>query len=75
MKPGKAMQTTREECGLSRKEVAEMLKCTVNSIWKIENEKTQPKQSTIIAFCFATKCPLARFYILALEPLDFATWD
>ena len=72
MNLGNAMLTIRKECGLSRKEVAEMLGCTVNSIWKIENNKTMPKQSTIMAFCLAAKCPLARFYILALESSDFA---
>ncbi len=43
MNPGNAMLTIRKECSLSRNEVAEMLGCTVNSIWKIENNKTMPK--------------------------------
>ena len=74
MNIGKAMQTIREENGLTRKDLAEKLGCTTTAIWKAENGHTIPKQGTIDSLCFATRTPLARFYLLALEPRDFAPY-
>ena len=74
MNIGKAFQTVREEAGLTRKDLAEKLDCTPNSIWKIENKRVWPKEATITSLCFVTKTPLARFYLLALEPRDFAPY-
>lgn len=74
MNIGKAFQTIREEAGLTRKDLAEKLDCTPNSLWKIENGRVWPKEATIIRFCFITRTPLARFYLLALEPRDFAPY-
>lgn len=74
MNIGKAFQTIREEAGLTRKDLAEKLDCTPNSLWKIENKRVFPKEATIIRFCFFTRTPLARFYLLALEPRDFAPY-
>lgn len=74
MNIGKAFQTIREEAGLTRKDLAEKLDCTLNSLWKIENKRVFPKEATIIRFCFITRTPLARFYLLALEPRDFAPY-
>lgn len=71
MNIGRAMQAIREERGLSRKDVATMLGCTANSIWKIENGKTQPKPKTVQLFCEYLETPIARLYTLALEDADF----
>jgi len=74
MNIGKAFQTIREEAGLTRKDLAEKLDCTPNSLWKIENKRVWPKEATIIRLCFVTRTPLARFYTLALEARDFAPY-
>lgn len=74
MNIGKAFQAIREEAGLTRKDLAEKLDCTPNSLWKIENKRVFPKEATIIRFCFITRTPLARFYTLALEARDFAPY-
>ena len=74
MNIGKAMARIREENGLSRKELAEKLQCMPTSLWKIENNRVQPKQSTIDYFCFVTRTPLARLYMLAFEARDFAPY-
>ena len=65
------MLTIREECGLSRQEMAQKLGCTPTSIWKIENGKVTPKQSTIAKFCVTTATPLAYFYNRAFTAEDF----
>lgn len=74
MNIGKAMQTIREENGLTRKDLAEKLGCTTTALWKTENGRTKPKQSTIDMLCFVTRTPLARFYLLAFEARDFAPY-
>jgi len=74
MNIGKAFQAIREEAGLTRKDLAEKLECTPNSLWKIENKRVWPKEATIIRLCFVTRTPLARFYLLALEARDFAPY-
>jgi transcriptional regulator with XRE-family HTH domain len=74
MNIGKAMQMIREENGLSRPEMAKKLTVTAGALWKIENNKTKPKPATIDYFCFVTRTPLARLYLLALEARDFAPY-
>jgi len=74
MNIGKAFQTIREEAGLTRKDLAEKLDCTPNSLWKIENKRVWPKEATIIRLCFVTRTPLARFYLLTFEARDFAPY-
>ncbi len=74
MNYGKAFKEIREEAGLTRKDLSEKLACTPNSIWKIENGRVRPKEATITSLCFVTKTPLARFYLLTLEPRDFAPY-
>lgn len=71
MNIGKAMQTIREECGLSRQEMAQKLGCTATSIWKVETGHCFPKQATIAKFCAATATPLAYFYNRAFTAEDF----
>lgn len=71
MNIGKAFQTIREECGLSRPEMAQKLGCTATCIWKVENCRVVPKQATIAKFCAATATPLAYFYNRAFTADDF----
>lgn len=74
MNIGKAMRMIREENGLSRPEMAKKLTITAGALWKIENNKTKPKPATINYFCFVTRTPLARLYLLAFEARDFAPY-
>ena len=71
MNIGKAMQTIREECGLSRQEMALKLGCTATAIWKIENNRTTPRHATIAKFCSITATPLAYLYNRAFTAEDF----
>lgn len=71
MNIGKAMQTIREECGLSRQEMAQKLGCTATAVWKQENGRARPKQATIDKFCTVTATPLAYLYNRAFEAKDF----
>lgn len=71
MNIGKAMQTIREEQGLSRPEMAKKLGVTAGALWKIENKKVSPKNATIDLFCIITRTPVARLYVLAMEEADF----
>ena len=71
MNIGKAMQAIREERGLSRRELAELLDCTQTSLWKIETGKVWPKKSTIKKFCQATHSAPARLLIESLTKEDF----
>lgn len=59
---------------MSRSEVSKKIGCTPSALCKIENCQVLPKKATITSLCFVTKTPLARFYILALEPRDFAPY-
>ena len=74
MNYAKAFKKIREENGLSRSDMAKTLEMTPGALWKIENGRVLPKQATIEAACFATKTPLARFFTLAFEPRDFASY-
>ena len=68
---GKAFKKIREECNLSRLEMATKLCCTATSLWKIENGKVTPKKSTIDKFCKVTSTPLAYFYTMTFTVEDF----
>lgn len=71
MNIGKAMKTIREEQGLPLRAIAERLEITTSGLWKIENNRTRPKEKTVAKFCSLCRVPLARFYTLAFEPADF----
>ena len=72
MRIGKAFKNIREESGIKQREMAARLGMTPTALWKIENGRVYPKKSTIDAFCFATKTPLARLYSISFEAKDFA---
>ena len=59
---------------MSRSEASKKIGCTPSALCKIENGQVLPKKATITSLCFVTRTPLARFYLLALEPRDFAPY-
>lgn len=72
---GKAMAKIRQECEISRPDMAKMLKVTPSALWKIENGRSVPKGKTIDRFCEQLHIPLARLYIESLQPEDFIIED
>lgn len=71
MNIGKAMQVIREERGLSRRELAELLDCTQTSLWKIETGKVRPKWGTIHKFIAEMHIPVAFFFSRAMDLEDY----
>lgn len=65
------MAKIRQECEISRPDMAKLLKITASALWKIENGKSIPKGRTIDQFCDTLRIPLARLYIESLQPEDF----
>ena len=65
------MQELREEAGLSRREMAERLGIKPTSLWKIENNRVEPKKSTVAKFCALLGLSLAYLYTKAFEKEDF----
>lgn len=72
---GKAMAKIRQECEISRPDMAKLLKVTPSALWKIENGRSVPKAKTIDRFCEQLHIPLARLYIESLQPEDFIIED
>lgn len=71
MNLGKVFRQERERLGISQREMAYRLSLTPAALWKIEASRTWPKPQTIWALCRETGCPIARFYIDALDPTDY----
>ena len=71
MNIGKAMQTIREELGLSRPEMAERLGCSKTAVWKIENGKVWPKWKTIHKFIAEAHIPVSYFFSKAMDLEDY----
>lgn len=72
---GKAMAKIRQECEISRPDMAKLLKITASALWKIETGHSVPKGKTIDRFCDTLHIPLARLYIESLQPEDFIIED
>lgn len=71
MNIGNAFRTVREEIGLSRAKVAEMIGCTPSALSKIENGKTVPKWKTVRKFIAEAHIPVAYFYSKAFDLADY----
>lgn len=65
------MKRLREECNISRPQMAARLNITTGALWKIENGKTSPKIGTIKKFCLDRHIPLSYIIISSLELQDF----
>lgn len=71
MNLGRVFRQERERLGISQREMAARLSLTPAALWKIEVGRNWPKPQTIWSLCRETGCPIARFYIDALDPIDY----
>ena len=72
MNIGKVIKQERLSLGENRRIFAERLGITASALWKIETGRTWPTQETIRRFTKDRGYPVARLYIEALEPSDYA---
>lgn len=71
MNIGRVFKQERERLGVTQKEMAKRLGLTTSALWKIEANRNWPKPQTILSLSRETGCPIARFYIDALDPTDY----
>ena len=68
---GKVIKERRQAANLSLREMAMRLGITTAALWKIENNKSVPKLSTIKRICATLKLPLAYVFGAAMELDDY----
>lgn len=71
MNIGRVIKKEREERGWTQRYLAKELGLTPTGLWRIETNRTQPRQNVVLKFCELTGYALARFYIESFEPTDY----
>jgi len=71
MNLGKTFKHAREERGESRRIFAKKLGLNCSTLWKIENGRTSPKQSTITRLHEVAGYSIARIYLESMESSDY----
>lgn len=71
MNYAKAFKEIRDEVQMTRPALARSIGLTPTALWKIEHNRTLPKQKTIVALCRLVHVPLAYFYQHAMTIEDY----